>query len=225
MGPSACRRAFEAIGAPAARDDCSGNGQVRGQIETTAATLAIPSGYVKPRRNAARGIAMRTAHTAATGVHVLSYEDLGKAIGTKDATYIAAALHGQHRLNTEEAKRLAAAVGIDIETAMVTTAMPLRTDFPLQRALRRRDPLGDRLRREAREEGRARCPDHRREVPALQGVLRRTCPAREQTAVSAYSTSTGCGACTAKLASTLDPLGGTRLAPARDARQRSRRDG
>ena len=61
----------------------------------------------------------------------ISYEDLGKAIGTKDPTYIAAALHGQHRLSAEEAKRLAAAVGIDIETAMVTTAMPLRTDFPL----------------------------------------------------------------------------------------------
>ncbi len=61
----------------------------------------------------------------------ISYEDLGKAIGTKDPTYISAALHGQHRLNAEEAKRLAAAVGIDIETAMVTTAMPLRTDFPL----------------------------------------------------------------------------------------------
>lgn len=61
----------------------------------------------------------------------ISYEDLGKAIGTKDPTYIAAALHGQHRLNTEEAKQLAAAVGVDAETAMVTTAMPLRTDFPL----------------------------------------------------------------------------------------------
>src|SRR5262249_25249706 len=61
----------------------------------------------------------------------ISYEALGKAIGTKDPTYIAAALHGQHRLNAEEAKRLAAAVGIDAETAMVTTAMPLRTDFPL----------------------------------------------------------------------------------------------
>src|SRR5712692_5894114 len=71
MGPSACRRAFEAIGVQAARDDCSRNGQVRGQIETTAATPAIPSGYVKPRRDAARGIARRTAHTAATGVHVL----------------------------------------------------------------------------------------------------------------------------------------------------------
>jgi cyanate lyase len=61
----------------------------------------------------------------------VSYEELGKAIGTKDPTYIAAALHGQHRLNAEEAKRLAAAVGVDAETAMATTAMPLRTDFPL----------------------------------------------------------------------------------------------
>jgi cyanate lyase len=61
----------------------------------------------------------------------ISYEDLGKAIGTKDPTYIAAALHGQHRLNGEEAKRLAAAVEVDVETAMATTAMPLRTDFPL----------------------------------------------------------------------------------------------
>jgi cyanate lyase len=61
----------------------------------------------------------------------ISYEDLAKAIGSKDATYIAAALHGQHRLNAEEAKKLAAAVGVDVEAAMVTTAMPLRTEFPL----------------------------------------------------------------------------------------------
>jgi cyanate lyase len=61
----------------------------------------------------------------------VSYEELGKAIGTKDPTYIAAALHGQHRLNAEEAKKLAMALGVDIETAMVTTAMPLRTEFPL----------------------------------------------------------------------------------------------
>jgi len=71
--------------------------------------------------------AIRTARTA-RGV---SYEELAKTIGTKDATYLAAALHGQHRLNAEEAKKLAQAVGVDIETAMVTTAMPLRTDFPL----------------------------------------------------------------------------------------------
>lgn len=61
----------------------------------------------------------------------LSYDDLGKAIGTKDPTYIAAALHGQHRLNAEEAKKLAAVLGVDVEAAMVTTVMPLRTDFPL----------------------------------------------------------------------------------------------
>jgi cyanate lyase len=71
--------------------------------------------------------AIRSARTA-RGV---SYDELAKAIGTKDATYLAAALHGQHRLNAEEAKKLAQAVGVDIDTAMVTTAMPLRTDFPL----------------------------------------------------------------------------------------------
>ena len=61
----------------------------------------------------------------------ITYEDLAKAIGTKDATYLAAALHGQHRLNAEEAKKLAAALGVGVETATATTAMPLRTDFPL----------------------------------------------------------------------------------------------
>jgi cyanate lyase len=61
----------------------------------------------------------------------VSYEDLARAIGTRDATYLAAALHGQHRLTTEEAKTLAQTVGVDVETALVTTAMPLRTDFPL----------------------------------------------------------------------------------------------
>ena len=52
----------------------------------------------------------------------ISYDDLAKAIGTKDATYLAAALHGQHRLNAEEAKKLAEAIGVDAETAMITTA-------------------------------------------------------------------------------------------------------
>jgi len=61
----------------------------------------------------------------------MSYDDLAKKLATKDATYLAAALHGQHRLNAEEAKKLAEAVGVDLETAKVTTAMPLRTEFPL----------------------------------------------------------------------------------------------
>ena len=71
--------------------------------------------------------AIRTAR-ASRGI---GYDDLAKAIGTKDATYLAAALHGQHRLNAEEAKKLAETVGVGVETAMATTAMPLRTDFPL----------------------------------------------------------------------------------------------
>jgi cyanate lyase len=71
--------------------------------------------------------AIRSAR-AARGI---SYEELAKTIGSKDATYLAAALHGQHRLNADEAKKLAQAVGVDAETAMATTAMPLRTEFPL----------------------------------------------------------------------------------------------
>jgi len=77
-----------------------------------------------------RTTALATIRAARTARGV-SYDDLAKAIGTKDATYLAAVLHGQHRLNAEEAKKLAEAVGVSVDTAMVTTAMPLRTDFPL----------------------------------------------------------------------------------------------
>ena len=77
-----------------------------------------------------RAMALQTIRSArqARGV---SYDDLARAIGTKDATYLAAALHGQNRLREDEAKKLAETVGVDVETAMVTTAMPLRTEFPL----------------------------------------------------------------------------------------------
>jgi cyanate lyase len=61
----------------------------------------------------------------------LTYDDLGKGVGTRDPMYLAAALHGQHRLNAEEAKKLAQTLGVDVELAMATTAMPLRADFPL----------------------------------------------------------------------------------------------
>ena len=71
--------------------------------------------------------AIRNARTS----RGISFNDLAQKIGTKDATYLAAALHGQHRLNAEEAKKLAEIVGVPIETAMATTAMPLRTEFPL----------------------------------------------------------------------------------------------
>jgi cyanate lyase len=77
-----------------------------------------------------RAAALQAIRTARS-IRGLSYDDLAKVIGTKDATYIAAALHGQHRLNLDEAKKLAAAVGVEAETAKVTTEMPLRTDFPL----------------------------------------------------------------------------------------------
>ena len=71
--------------------------------------------------------AIRNARTS----RGITFDELAKKIGSKDATYLAAALHGQHRLNAEEAKKLAEIVGVSVETAMATTAMPLRTEFPL----------------------------------------------------------------------------------------------
>src|SRR5947209_14259325 len=77
-----------------------------------------------------RSTALETIRAARSN-RGITYDDLAKKIGTKDATYLAAALHGQHRLNADEAKKLAEILGVSVELANVTTAMPLRTDFPL----------------------------------------------------------------------------------------------
>jgi cyanate lyase len=77
-----------------------------------------------------RTTALATLRAARTS-RGLSYDDLAGALGTHDATYLAAALHGQHRLKPDEAKKLADVLGVDVDTAMTTAAMPLRTDFPL----------------------------------------------------------------------------------------------
>ena len=61
----------------------------------------------------------------------LSYEDLARAIGTHDSLYLAAVLNGQHRLSADDARTLATTLGVDLEVALATTAMPLRADFPL----------------------------------------------------------------------------------------------
>ena len=77
-----------------------------------------------------RTTALATLRAARTS-RGLSYDDLASALGTHDATYLAAALHGQHRLKPDEAKKLADVLGVDVDTAMTTSAMPLRTEFPL----------------------------------------------------------------------------------------------
>jgi cyanate lyase len=77
-----------------------------------------------------RTTALATLRAARTS-RGLSYDDLARELGTHDATYLAAALHGQHRLKPDEAKKLADLLGVDADTAMTTAAMPLRTDFPL----------------------------------------------------------------------------------------------
>jgi cyanate lyase len=59
----------------------------------------------------------------------VSYQDLSRAMG-KSPTYIAAALRGQQRLSREDAQKLAAAIGLDPNTAEVVSDFPVRTDFP-----------------------------------------------------------------------------------------------
>src|SRR5262244_452999 len=76
-----------------------------------------------------RSTALETIRAARSN-RGITYDDLAKKIGTKDATYLAAALHGQHRLNADEAKKLAEILGVSVDLAAVTTAMPLRTDSP-----------------------------------------------------------------------------------------------
>src|SRR5436853_7923686 len=80
-----------------------------------------------------RSTALETIRAARSN-RGITYDDLAKKIGTKDATYLAAALHGQHRLNADEAKKLAEILGVSVELANVTTDMPVGTDCPLTTA-------------------------------------------------------------------------------------------
>src|SRR2546430_10797145 len=61
-----------------------------------------------------RSTALETIRAARSN-RGITYDDLAKKIGTKDATYLAAALHGQHRLNADEAKKLAEILGVRSE--------------------------------------------------------------------------------------------------------------
>lgn len=54
---------------------------------------------------------------------------LAKTVG-KNPTFVAAALQGNHRLNEEEAKRVAKTLELDKETTESLTKFPVRTDFP-----------------------------------------------------------------------------------------------
>jgi cyanate lyase len=59
-----------------------------------------------------------------------SWQELAKVIG-KSPTYTAATLHGQHRLSTEDAQKLAGVLELDAEMVKVLTDFPVREEFPL----------------------------------------------------------------------------------------------
>jgi len=55
--------------------------------------------------------------------------ELAKTVG-KNPTFLAAALHGNHRLSQDEAKKVGKALELDKETTESLANFPVRTDFP-----------------------------------------------------------------------------------------------
>jgi cyanate lyase len=60
----------------------------------------------------------------------VTFQELSKSVG-KGATYLAAVFRGQQRLSTEDAQKLAAALGLKAEDAKAVSGFPVRTDFPI----------------------------------------------------------------------------------------------
>jgi cyanate lyase len=48
----------------------------------------------------------------------------------RNPTFVAAALHGNHRLTEDEAKKVGTLLELDQETVQALTNFPVRTDFP-----------------------------------------------------------------------------------------------
>lgn len=55
--------------------------------------------------------------------------EIAKIVG-KNPTFVAAALQGNHRLTSEEARKVGAALELDKETTESLSKFPVRTDFP-----------------------------------------------------------------------------------------------
>jgi cyanate lyase len=67
---------------------------------------------------------------AAMAERKLTYKDLSGAVG-RSPVYVAAALHGQQRLDLPEAKKLAGALGAGPDAVQALTSYPVRTEFPI----------------------------------------------------------------------------------------------
>ncbi|MGE3153205.1 MAG: cyanase [Nitrospiraceae bacterium] len=55
--------------------------------------------------------------------------DIAKTVG-KNPTFVAAALNGNHRLTTDEAKKVGALLELDGATTEALSKFPVRTDYP-----------------------------------------------------------------------------------------------
>ena len=55
--------------------------------------------------------------------------ELAKTVG-KNPTFLAAAMHGNHRLSQDEAKKVGTVLELDKETTESLAKFPVRTDFP-----------------------------------------------------------------------------------------------
>ena len=54
---------------------------------------------------------------------------MGKTVG-KNATFVAAALNGNHRFTLDEARKVAKLLDLDPDTTQALSKFPVRTDFP-----------------------------------------------------------------------------------------------
>jgi cyanate lyase len=55
--------------------------------------------------------------------------EVAKTVG-KNPTFVAAALHGNHKLTPEEARKVGDMLGLDAELTASLSKSPVRTDFP-----------------------------------------------------------------------------------------------
>jgi cyanate lyase len=55
--------------------------------------------------------------------------EVAKTVG-KNPTFVAAALHGNHKLTPEEARKVGDLLGLDAELTASLSKSPVRTDFP-----------------------------------------------------------------------------------------------
>jgi cyanate lyase len=61
----------------------------------------------------------------------VTYTQLAKSIG-KDPMFVAAALHGQHKLNFKDLDKLSQTLELDSETKRAFLSYPVRTNYPTE---------------------------------------------------------------------------------------------